>query len=204
MKKVLAGLLAISSIAAVSIAQGAPIHATFSGSVTGWNGLNNAVLSSFPVGTSASFDVTFDDSGLLPTSPLSDYDLAPVSGTVRLGSDLWSLSGGEVESYSYQNAAPNEIISYGLHLTGTGPTNSGGGSFYGLFLRLTPDLTPFNSTSLSVGFGYPTAGGVFYSYATLGGEYTGSRATTSVPEPATALLMLPAVLFLRRSRRKPI
>jgi hypothetical protein len=99
------------------------------------------------------------------------------------------------------------VVSYGLQLTGTGPTISGGGaSLFGLFMQLTPDATPFGSNAPFVGFAYPFAGGEFYSYANLSGNFTTSRQTTSVPEPDTGLLLLSglALLAFWRTKKRPI
>ena len=172
-----------------------PIRATFDGEVSGSSGFFSNVLSDFPAGTAASFDVTFDDSGLLPSAPLTDFDLAPVSGWLRLGGQEWSLDAGEIWIYSYFNTPGNPINYYGLQLTGSGPTIGGGASLFGLFLNLTADLQPFSSTSLAAGFGYPTGGGEFYSYADLDGASTASRVTSAVPEPATVLPMLSLLLL---------
>lgn len=200
MKRVFASSLLMSLVAAASSAFAGPIHATFSGSVSGSLAATN-ILSEFPIGTATSFDVLFDDSGLVANAPVTDLDLAPVSGTVRLGADEWTLTGGYIPSYSYSGTPPNPIVWTQLQLTGSGPTLGGNASLFGLFLTLAPDLSLFNSNSLWVGFGYPIDGGTFYSYVTLDGEFSANR-LTSVAEPSTAFLLLPAVFILMRSRRE--
>ena len=192
---------ALACVAAVP-ASAVPIRATFSGTVTEYNIFPN-VLNDIPVGTAASFDVTFDDSGLGSTAPLTDFDLAPVSGTVTLGSRSYTLGAGIVDQYFF-NGTTNAILGYGLQLTGSGPTLSGNASLYGLFLRRAPDLTPYFDIPPTVGFAYPVAGGEFYSYAVLGGTFTAARVTSvtsQVPEPSSALLLLPALLLVWSSRR---
>jgi hypothetical protein len=180
-------------------AQAAPIHATFSGVVTGSTSYFTQILNDVPAGTAASFDVTFDDSGLLPSAPLSDLDLAPVSGWLRLGSQQWSLDAGSIWSYSFQNIGPDfPIVSYGLQLTGTGPA-IGSGSLFGLFLSLKPDLTLAHG--LTAGAAYPTGGGAYYSYADLSGNFSASRATP-VPEPGTLLLLSSGMLLVWGARRQ--
>jgi hypothetical protein len=115
-----------------------PIHATFSGTVTGGVGFSSQVLTQFPLGTAASFNVTFDDAGLVSNMPITDLDLAPVSGTVQLGGLQWALDAGSITQYSFSFAPGSPVLSYGLQLTGSGPSVSGGaGSLFGLFLRIT-------------------------------------------------------------------
>jgi len=184
-------------LGAVSLqAAAVPVRATFDGQVSGSSGLFPTVLSDLPVGTAASFDVTFDDSGLLPTAPLSDYDLAPVSGWLRIGALQWTLNAGEIWIYSWLPQQGDAINYYGMQLTGSGPTIAGGAaSLFGLFLTLNAALEPYSSTSLSAGFAYPTGGGEYYSYTDFAGTFTTSRETTSVPEPATFLPMLSFLLL---------
>src|SRR4029077_8882143 len=146
-------------------------------------------------------DVTFDDSGLVSSMPITDLDLAPVSGTVQLGTNTWTLNAGHIPQYSFSTSPGNPILWYQLQLTGTGPTIGGNATLFGLFLALTPSLTEaFPTASLSVGFGYPLDGGVtLYSYADLTGTFAASR-SVSVPEPGTAFLMLSALAFGFRKR----
>lgn len=198
---ILAGALSLFALPASAI----PIHATFGGTVNGSSGLSNTILNEFPIGTAASFDVTFDDSGLVSNGPVTDYDLSPVSGWVRLGSMQWALDAGFIWSYTYTNDPGNPILGYGLQLTGTGPILGQGASLFGLFLSLTPTLDPYGTNPFSVGFGYPVPGGTYYSYAGLSGTFSNGR-MTSVPEPATASLFSLAALLLigynRLSTRK--
>jgi hypothetical protein len=175
-----------------------PIHATFDGAVSGSGNSFNNVLDDIPVGTTASFDLSFDDASLVPTAPIIDFDLAPVSGSLRLGSRNYVLDAGRIWTYTYL-ANTFEIIGYGLQLTGSGPGLSAGSSLFGLFLNIAPDLT-LRSVPLA-GFRYPFDGGEFYSYAQLEGTFTATRGITSVAEPSGAGLMLSALLILWYSRR---
>jgi hypothetical protein len=197
-------LIAALACTVAPVASAVPVHATFSGNVSGVAGLYDSVLNDFPVGTAAAFDVTFDDSGLVDSLPVTDYDLAPVSGWMRLGSLEWMFDAGYIWSYSYLLAPGNPVIAYGLQLTGTGPTIGGNASLFGLFLSLTPDLDQSLGAVPRAGFAYPVPNGEYYSYADLSGTFTTSRQGTSVPEPNAALLAGGAFVllaFLRRSRR---
>jgi hypothetical protein len=188
------------------VASAVPVRATFNGTVSGASVFAD-VLNDFPAGTAASFDVTFDDTGLVDATPVSDFDLAPVSGRLRLGALEWMLDAGRVWTYQYLNQPGDNIVSYGLQLTGTGPTIGGNASIFGLFLTLTPDLAQYTGSVARAGFAYPFPGGEFYSYADLAGTFTTSRQGTSVPEPNGALLTCAAFVllaFLRRSRRSPV
>jgi hypothetical protein len=122
-----------------------------------------------------------------------------------MGSLEWLFDAGRVWTFSYLNQSPDfPVVSYGLQLTGTGPSIGGNAALFGLFLTLTPDATPFASRVPMVGFAYPVPSGEFYSYADLNGNFTTSREGTSVPEPDTLLLMgsgLMLLAWLRRSRR---
>jgi PEP-CTERM motif-containing protein len=207
MNKMIPLLIAACACTVPQLASAVPVRATFDGTVSGSSGLFPNVLNDFPVGTTASFDVTFDDSGLVDdAAAVSDLDVAPVSGWVRLGALEWLLDAGRVYTYSYLIQPGNPVLSYGLQLTGTGPTIAGGSaSLFGLFLSVTPDATPFGTNAPLVGFRYPFDGGEFYSYADLAGNFRTSRQSTSVPEPNTLLLMCAGVALLvqlRRSRRR--
>jgi hypothetical protein len=200
MKKVFA-VIAILACGYSSVASAVPVRATFDGSVSGSSGFNNSVLNDFPVGTTASFDLTFDDANLLPNAPLPSLGLTPVSGWMRLGSLEWLLDGGSVRGYSYMATEPFPITSYGLQFTGSGPTIGANASLFGLFMGLTPDLALGPGTSLSAGFEYPVQNGAYYSYANLAGTFNISR--VAVPEPGTMLLLtmgLGMLWFSRRSR----
>src|SRR3954463_11389133 len=170
MNKTLPLLIAAFACTVPQLASAVPVRAIFDGSVTGSTGFNDAVLSDFPFGTTASFDVTFDDAALVDdASQAATFDLAPVSGWLRMGSLEWALDAGRISTYPYMNQSPDfPVVSYGLQMTGTGPSIAGGAaSLFGLFMTLTPDATPFGTVAPLVGFAYPFPGGEFYSYAQL-------------------------------------
>ena len=198
MQKLIPLLVAAIACTVPQLASAVPVRATFNGTVSGSSGFFNNVLNDFPIGTTASFDVTFDDSGLADDAALvNDFDVAPVSGWVRMGSLEWLLDAGRVYTYTYMIGPGNPVQSYGLQLTGTGPTIAGGaGSLFGLFMQVTPDAAPKPGSAPFIGFRYPFDGGEFYSYADLSGDYRTSRETTSVPEPNTGLLMLSGLALL--------
>lgn len=206
MNKIIFPLVAASACLVSQLASAVPVRATFDGTVAGAAGLFDSVLADFPIGTAASFDLTFDDSGLVAFAPVSDFDLAPVSGWVRAGGLEWALDAGRIYTYSYLNGPDFPIVAYGLQLTGTGPTIAGGGaSLFGLFLGLTADAAPNPAAGgPMLGFAYPFAGGEFYSYAGLSGNFTTSRERTAVPEPNSALLMCSALVLLVGWRVKKV
>lgn len=196
MKKTIPLVIAAFAFTLPQLASAVPLRATFDGSVTGSSGLNDAVLSDFPLGTAASFDVTFDDTALAAdAADITTYDLSPVSGWVRMGSLQWVLDAGHVYSYTYYNVPPDfPVVSYALQMTGTGPSIAGGAaSLFGLFMSIAPDGTPFGANGPLVGFAYPVPSGEFYSYANLTGNFQTSRESRSVPEPNTLLLMSSAL-----------
>jgi hypothetical protein len=189
-------LVAALTCTVSQVASAVPVNATFSGNVSGAGGFFTEVLNDFPVGTAASFDVTFDDAGLVSSLPVTDFDLAPVSGWMRLGSLEWNFDAGRIFSYSFFNVPGGDVVWYGLQLTGTGPTIGGNASIFGLFLTLTPDLDLFTGTVPRAGFAYPVPNGEFYSYADLSGTFTTSRQGTSVAEPSAVVLWSGALLLL--------
>jgi len=205
-KKTIPLAIALFAVTLPQLASAVPLRATFDGSVAGSDGFFSNVLNDFPVGTAASFDVTFDDTALVDDASLvTSLDLAPVSGWVRLGGLEWTLDAGRIYTYTYNNTPPTfPILSFGAQLTGTGPTiAAGAASLFGLFLSLAPDgqAGPY---AQSIGFRYPFDGGEFYSYADLSGEFHTSRENRSVPEPNTVLLMSSALglLLVLRVRKR--
>jgi hypothetical protein len=194
-------LVAALACTVPQLASAIPVNATFNGTVSGAGGLFDTVLNDFPVGTAASFEVTFDDARLVDdAAQISGYDVGPVSGWLRLGSLEWLFNAGSISTYTYLLGPGNPVVSYGLHLTGAGPTISDNGSIFGLFLTLTPDATPFAGRAPLAGFAYPFPGGEYYSYADLAGVFRTSN-ETSVPAPGAGLLMLSAVALLAIRRR---
>jgi hypothetical protein len=196
-------LVAALACTVPQLAAAVPIHATFNGTVSGSGTFDN-VLSDFPIGTAASFTVTFDDAGLVDdAAQVTDYDVGPVSGWLRLGSLEWLFNAGRINTFSYVLGPGNPVTSYGVQLTGTGRTISDNGSIFGLFLSLTPDATPFGGFGPRVGFAYPVPNGTYFSYADLSGVFRTSR-ETSVPAPGTGLLMFGAVVVLFFGRRRSV
>jgi len=207
MKKMIPLAIAALAFTVPQLASAVPLRATFDGTVAGSKGFNSAVLSDFPLGTTASFDVTFDDAALVgDASDITSFDVGPVSGWVRLGGLQWTLDAGRVGSYLFNYQPPDfPVLSYGLQMTGTGPSIAGGAaSLFGLFMNITPDGLPYGAEGPMVGFRYPFDGGEFYSYATLTGNFQTSRENRGVPEPNTLLLMSGALglLVLVRARKR--
>lgn len=204
MKKLVPLLVAVFACTAPQLASAIPINATFNGSVSGSTGVFTNVLDDFPAGTAASFDVSFDAALVSNAADINDYDLAPVSGWLRLGSLEWALDAGRIFTYTYQLGPGNPVLSYGLQFTGTGPTISNSGSLFGLFFQLTPDGAPLSGSAPFAGFGYPFAGGTSFSYADLAGTFTTTRGDTAVPEPNAGVLMCGALALLVLLRRRRV
>jgi hypothetical protein len=205
--KRIASLAIVFALAFASLpAAATPIHAVFNGTVTGQLGFATDVINTYPLGTLASFDVSFDDANLTPAlfSSWSALDLAPVSGTVRLGAQEWVLDAGSVSTtYAPSPGGGNPTLAYGLHLTGTGPLIATDDSFYGLFLRLTPNLDAFTADDFMVGFRSSSENSETYGYAKLSGTSSVAREPVGVPEPGTMLLSSTAfaLMWFRRRRR---
>jgi hypothetical protein len=181
-----------------ALTSAAPVTASFSGVVTGALISNASVLTDFPVGTSASFSTSFDDSLLTPNLPVTGFDLGLASGQLALGAVVWQLDHGYIMSYQYQFTG--EVDWYQLRFTGTGPSITNGGELFGLFLQVTPDLQLVAGPgSINAGFGYSNATVTSYSYASLGGDF---EVTHPVPEPTSVGLTGLGLAVLRLARRR--
>lgn len=204
-RNTLYSLFSVLAIAFALPASAVPVRATFSGNVTDYSAIYGNVASQFPLGTAASFDLTFDDSILLSSAPLLAYDLTVVSGTASLGGLSWQIDAGYIYSYTYMTQPGNPIVNYQLQMTGTGPNVLDNGSLFGLFMHIAPDLSPIATNPFLFGFGYPVENGTYYGYANLIGNYSVTRGV-SVPEPNVLMLMFAGVALLgvgysmRRSR----
>ena len=84
-------------------------------------------------------------------------------------------------------------------VTAVGPDTSDGADFFGMFWSFAPDLSLIGSPL--IGYGYTNGGTTSYAYLVASGDYSVAP-VNSVPEPATALLVLPALLLLRRRLRR--
>ncbi len=178
------------------------VTSQFDGTVSGYNfgflDPNSVALDNdHPVGTAVHWDLTYDDSflGLGMSDLLALGDLA-VSGSLQVGADNYSFTSMRFFTLNL-GADFNTITGYGPQVSATGPGTSDGADFFGMFWRFAPDLSMLNAAS--IGYGYSNGFGTAYGYLQTAGEYRVGPANT-VPEPSTALLLLPALLLLRRRR----
>jgi hypothetical protein len=187
---------------AAGSAQAALVTASYSGSVTGVSGLTSQALGDHPAGTAVSWSFTFDDAfkSIRPSSgDVFGAASQPTTGSVTIGGDSYTLNYARLFSYSY-DLGTDEVLWYQFQVEGSGPVTASGGSFSGLWAQLSPTM---DLRSGEVGFGYGFPGVTVYSYLGTAGTYTlrpaGGGGT--VPLPATAWLVLPALAWLARRQQ---
>lgn len=187
-----------------AVASAVPVRATFSGSTTGFLFATGPGLGDLPAaGTTASFQIDFDDAALAPSGPAS-LDVGPVSGWLRLGAYEWLIDSGRVGGGTISGST---WLSYDLRFTGSGPTLTNGWDLYGLLMSLTTTtLDPYGPYPLLVGFSQTTTtssgSSTVFNYATLAGDFSVGPRPTSVPEPATGVLLLSGLAGLVLARRR--
>jgi len=209
MKRSIFRCLASAACAVLLSAWGAGASASlvtsrFNGSVTGYEfGFLDPATVAFdndhPVGTSVQWDLTYDDSFLgLDLSGLVGLGSQAVSGMLRVGADAYSFT--EMRFFSLTFGSDfSTITAYRPQVSATGPGTSDGGDFFAMFWSFAPDLSL--TSSPMIGYGYTSGLATSYAYLLTAGDYSVGPAT-QVPEPATLLLVVPALLMLQRMRRR--
>ncbi len=207
MKRLIQRALAAAGVALLAAwscgASAELITARFDGTVSGYEpgflDLNAVAYDNDnPIGTAVHWDMTFDNS--FTSLSLNDFlnqGYPSMSGSLQVGANSWSLTGFQQFSLSY-NGFTGAITGYRPQVVGTGPGSSDGASFFGMFLTFAPDLSLLYPGL--IGFDYASEFAHTYGYLETIGTYSFGSAT-NVPEPATALLLLPAALLLMRKRR---
>lgn len=187
--------------------QAAPVTARFDGTVTGYNwGFVDPGFSALdedhPLGTRVAWDLTFDDSFLALGYPDLFTQPAPaVSGSLQVGADEYTFTDWRWYSLTFGSDF-STILRYGPQLSAVGPGTSDGANFFAMFWSFAPDLSLVGSPQ--IGYGYTSGIATSYAYLVASGDYRVAP-INQVPEPATALLALPALFLLlgRRARRRP-
>jgi len=199
----LSNVLAACALAALSTgAPAAPLTASFSGAVTGYE-FDSYISGQIPLGTAVSWSFTFDDSfsALDATGDVFGTAAQSITGSAQVGGDVITLNHFGLFSYSY-NSSDFSIISYRAQVQGTGPMIGGGpagGDFFGLFITLDPLLT--TQTNLRVGYGYSNDFGTDYDYLQVEGAARIAPAQV-VPLPPTIWLLLAPFAWLVWRRGK--
>jgi hypothetical protein len=180
--------LYICAIVAVLLAIPTPSRAslfeiTYTGDVGGASS-DALPLLSFPLGTPISFTVTFDDVFLSDDPAVLFGPPRPTSGSVDIGGTVYQLTSHEVGD-AYVESNPFALISANYHFFGTGPVVDGL-EFFGLFVRIMPDLTLHTGTPLqSVALGWDSNPGETGSFKYL-------RATERTQQYSVQPLEVPA------------
>lgn len=208
MKRLIQRTLAMAGVALLAFwsagASADLITARFDGTVSGYMpgflDLNAVAYDNdHPIGTAVHWDMTFDNSfiGLSLGDLLTQTRNLPVSGTLQVGTDAYNWT--DLNMFSLMLGPSGSVTGYRPQVNGTGPLTSDGASFFGMFWTFGPDMSLI-APGL-IGYAYEYGIGSFYGYLETVGEYSFGPASR-VPEPATALLALPAVLLLLRKRRR--
>jgi hypothetical protein len=200
-------VLAAALLALPASSEAAPFTATYTGEVGALSD-DPEPLQSFPVGTSISFTLTFDDVFMSDTDPAVLFGPArAATGFVDIGGVVYQLTSQAVDG-AHVDFINDEVVAANYRFFGTGPVVDGL-EFYGLFVRIRPNLTlhtgmPFGSVAL----GWDVNPGAVASY-----RYVQSNERTQhfsvepldVPTAPLALMMLAGVgaAFARRSRSAP-
>lgn len=202
LRRLLAPLLCGVFLAAWSAAGAAAlVTSRFNGSVTGYNwGFVDPGFSALdedhPLGTVVEWDLTFDD-GFLALGYQGAFSPITATGSLQVGDDEYTLTGMRFYSLTFGSDF-STILTYGPQVSGVGPGTSDGADFFSLFWSFRPDLSLANTPF--VGYGYTSGFATSYAYLVASGDY--SVGPTNVPEPATALLTLPALLLMWRARAR--
>jgi hypothetical protein len=138
-------------LAAPARSEASLFTATYNGEVGGEvNG--PLLLQIFPVGTSISFTVTFDDVFMSSTDASVLFGPArPSTGSVDIGGVVYQLTSHKVEVATV-DLVNDKVIRAGYLFSGTGPAVNGF-EFFGLAVQMTPDLelwtgNPFGSIEI--------------------------------------------------------
>jgi len=196
--------LAAAALLTPLLADAAPVRLSYSGSTTGTlEGFNPSAGVDFPVGTAVSWSFGLDDAFTTLNANIDDVFGAATQAThgqLNLGSAVYDLSLARLYSYSY-DLGTGVISWFQFQIEGSGPDTASGGEFFGVWLRIAPDLA---LTSTEVGFGYTSADGFVtsYSYLTSTGTYRVDRDPGVVPVPATLPLLALGLAGLAATRRR--
>jgi hypothetical protein len=176
------------------------VTSRFNGTVTGYNwGFVDPAFSALdddhPLGAPVEWDLTFDNAFLALGYPgLFAQPMPAVSGSLQVGSDEYTFTDWHFFSLMLESDFTT-ILSYRPQISAVGPDTSDGAHFFGMFWSFAPDLSLIGSPL--IGFGYTNGNVTSYAYLVTSGDYSVAP-TNQVPEPATALLALPALWLLRR------
>jgi hypothetical protein len=193
--KLIAGL---ACIALPALATATPYTVNFTGSVESDYLFIDKILDSYPIGTPVSFTATFDENFYTNGVHTRGYTSA-ATGSMQVGSSTY-LFDSSIQGWSGSDFYGHEF--FGVQMMGSGPTMADGGDFFGLFFDFNSDVTLNGPAVFGLQYLNPQGGG-YFSYAQLAGTISVAPAA-SVPEPSTAMLLLPALALVWRTRRKSV
>lgn len=187
---------------AAACALAVPAHAglvkmSYSGQVTGHWSLP-ILQDDFPVGTAVSMTLTYDDSFIGQPAGTYYLGMSPaISGTMTLGSSVYTLNAMRLSYFSYGPAVDDPSPNYGFHVSGSGPSTDDGEVFSGIGLNFgagwpgSPNLIGFGNTNWQVASN---------GYLLIAGNTTHEFLNNPVPAPATLALCLAGLGALALTR----
>lgn len=199
--KTILRLAASSALAlACAAAPAAPVTLSLQGTVTGYDYID--LSAHLPTGAAVNLTLNFNDTFSDGSYNFSD-NLGPVSGQMTVGAESFVFNG--FVPFSYQGDLTGTQLNWVMpQFTGSGPV-LGGGDFFGLFARMTPSLTLADDMQLGYGFTtrYPDGfTATSYGYARIHADSYSFTPTVQVPTPATAPLVLMALMLAGVVRRR--
>lgn len=170
----------------------------FSGTVTGYWELKHPITDDFPVGTSVGVNLTYNDSFLGQPATTFFLGMSPaVSGTLNLGSNVYSLNSMSLTYFTYGATINDPSPNFGFHVAGSGPATNDGDPFSGLDLNFGPQGAL--GGPWLIGFGDPDWLVAHNSYLFIAGDTTWEQ---RVPAPGTLWLLGSALVALAARQRR--
>lgn len=193
-----AALFAALAFAAAMPAHAGLVRMSYSGTVSDYFSLG-ILQDDFPLGTSVSMVLTYDDSFI--GQPAGQYYLGmspAISGTMTLGGGTYTLNAMSLSYFQYGAGIGDPSPNYGFHVSGTGPATNDGEVFSGIGLSFgggrlgSPNHIGFGNTNWQVASN---------GYLITSGSASHELLPNAVPAPNSLALCLAGLGAMRLTRR---